>query len=134
MQDVPVAELEEQITAILCQSIEEVYKTRDTLSEQIAQSVEPQPLLSFLHEIALDLITELECIRPAEKRRQSMHEDQFTSPLKRREPIHVSEDTIKKVLLAIEKDSTLSSLVQSNQVVGLDRFARCVREKMTFNS
>ena len=121
------------------QSIEEIHATKNTLSEQIKNSSEPQPILSFLHEIALDLITELECIRPAEKRRQSMYEEKLQRPVKKPhvksvDHITVSEDTVKRILLAIEKDKNLSYLVQSKQVIGFDRLASCVRNTYIINT
>lgn len=116
-------------------------ETVTDLQEQLKKAGEDQqPILSFLLQISFDLIAELESIRPAEKRRQSIMEEKLKetprksfipslkSPIKKKAVnLEVSDDTVKKVHLAIEKDKNLQYLVDTKQVVYFDRIATCVQ-------
>lgn len=137
LKGLPSTELQNQIAQILNRSVEEIDETIQSLSDQIEQCENPQPVLSFLYQIASDLKVELEAIRPTEIRRQSIYEEKsslfqsprkslFKSPAKKLERIEISEDTIARIHAAIEKDKNLQYIVESKQVVSFERLVSCV--------
>lgn len=129
--------MQTQIYSILSRSSEEIKETIQSLQEQEKQCTEEsKPIVTFLLQISLDLIKELESIRPVDNRRQAIIEDKkletprksiMRSPIKKRvETFDVSEDTMKKIHMAIEKDKNLSYQIEAKQAVSFDHLVSCV--------
>lgn len=129
--------MQTQIYSILSRSLEEIKETIQSLQEQEQQcNEESKPVVTFLLQISLDLVKELESIRPEENRRQSITGDKkvetprksvLRSPIKKRvETFDVSEDTMKKIHMAIERDKNLSYQIEAKQTVSFDHMVSCV--------
>ena len=97
----------------------------------------------FLERVAKDVLGELEAGRgqqtPVKRRQEEKIQtpirtsqkrlpDDLVSPSKgRQDQPRVSEDTVKRVKVAIEKDNGISYLVKTKQSLPFDKLVSCVR-------
>ena len=140
-----MAEVRRELRRVLGESVPELRRTREELQSQLESETDEEKRLvaQFLERVAKDVLGELEAGRgqqtPVKRRQEEKIQtpirtsqkrlpDDLVSPSKgRQDQPRVSEDTVKRVKVAIEKDNGISYLVKTKQSLPFDKLVSCVR-------
>lgn len=139
-----MAEIKRELRRVLSENLSELRETREEFQRLLRKETdeERRSVLQFLERVANDVLGELEAPRSQQtpvKRRQEeriqtpvrnsqkrLPEDLVSPSKGRQEQPRVSEDTVKRVKVAIEKDNGISYLVKTKQSLPFDKLVSCV--------
>ena len=125
-----MAEVRRELRRVLGESVPELRRTREELQSQLESETDEEKRLvaQFLERVAKDVLGEEEKIQTPIRTSQKRLPDDLVSPSKgRQDQPRVSEDTVKRVKVAIEKDNGISYLVKTKQSLPFDKLVSCVR-------
>lgn len=129
---------------MLSENVSELRQTREELQSQLRSETDEERrlVLQFLERVANDVLGELEAPKGPQTPVRSRQEDRTQTPVRnsqkrlpedlvspskgRLDQPRVSEDTVKRVKVAIEKDNGISYLVKTKQSLPFDKLVSCV--------
>ena len=146
------AELRRELRRLLSEDVVELRHTREAFQRELQEETteERRRVLQFLERATNDVLGELETpknqqtpvrghaeerlrtptrtpIRTPTRNSQKRLPEDLVSPSKgKQDQPRVSEDTVKRVKVAIEKDNGISYLVKTKQSMPFDKLVSCV--------